>query len=650
MDVCNLCLQDSYPLVNTDLSKRLSSCVKYSHLPKVLQHHSYACELCLENFTTFINFHDIVISTESKIKFLRNELSCKKIDLKSICDGANVLDKCQHCRVCLKPVKWLGIYLYKNDTNILDFTLLRKMFSFCNLILDYEATDHPILCRQCFERLQIIYNFKKMITEAFETANNCDESNEILEEDLNSVEGSEICLKIRNDLMPQDIDQSCNAKVNITNSDPKLQSDCVVAIEKLPNIMPNPVYLQTKKHKSRRKLTRADEKQDNVQASSEHHLPDNDALFDRINKQTHKGKRVRSYLGRMCKPKMSAQSHPTVKNKIQKVSVPPLPDAQGHSITDQVNSLTARKRTYTRTRTWNLGYSYTNDDLLLHKLYFKHTKLETEFPSGYWDIISKEWNELTHNNTSKRMLNKKLYWQISQRIIPQHVVDRIKGEVKTCLEVQQTQRNPPVESRQLDHDYQFTDSNDNLNDAVGYRNVPIKEEPVEPSDIDIEIWFPEPKTEPQSESEMEGFASPPELDTPPQLDRMDIPSPVSLKREAVRLCSIEHNYSILQMYTTKPKISPNPKTLDEEFRCTECFFTTRTTRSAKRHILSHQQGKVRIYECPSCTYRITSKLALKIHMRTHSKDQDYPVLTPWYQEGKQTLEEKRKKMSMATQT
>nr|CAH7717311.1 unnamed protein product [Callosobruchus chinensis] len=573
MDECNLCLQDSYPLVNTDLSKRLSSFIKNSYLPNALQHHSNVCEMCLQNFTTFINFHDIVISTEEKIKFIQNELSCEKIDLKSICDGANVLHKCQHCRVCLKPVKWLGIYLYKNDTNILDFTLLLKMFSFCNLVLDYKATDHPILCKHCFEMLQITYNFKKTIMEAFEMANNYDKSI--------STDGFEIGSNIINDLMCQaNDDQSNDVKVNITNSDPKLQYGCFVAIERIPDILPNPVYMKTIKHKSFRKLRR--QMQDKVQESYEPHLSDNDALIDRINQQTQKSKHVRSYMSRLCIPKQSAQSHAAAGTEIKDVSVLPLLDTPGNPIKDVVNPLAARKRRH---------YNYTKDDLLLHKLYYKHTKFETEHPFGYWEIITKEWNEITNSNTLSRTLKKKLYWQLSQGIIPKDVTDTIKAEVKACLE-----HNPQEDPYLMEHDYQLTHSNDILDDA------------------DIEMWFPEPKTEPLSESEMEGDASPLELDhidTPPLLERMDPPTLASSQKESLRSC-IEHNYSLLQKHEKTPKN-----------RCTECFFTTQVAMAANRHVVLHETGKVRIYECPICTYRITSKEALKIHKREHYKNDGY---------------------------
>ncbi|CAH1976861.1 unnamed protein product [Acanthoscelides obtectus] len=355
MDACNLCLQNTYQLVDSEVSRRLSACIKFSnYLPNIPhQKHMFACELCLQNFSTFIEFHDMVVATESKIEFVLKELSCQKVNLKSICDGANMLDKRQHCRVCLNPVKWLGIYLYKNDTNILDFSILKKMFTYCNLNLDFEVSDRPVLCRQCFERLQITYNFKKTITEAFEG------SIESIEDGFEEPTVSDPEVRVRNDLMYQLEEHNYSSRQISAESDPKLKCNAVVVLERLPDIVPNPVY-------QRRRRRRKGQKSQS-----------------------------RSYLNRNCKLK---SNHETENNSTREES----------RLTLSANSQTSNHRGELENDQLGHGRVYNNEDLILLQLYYTHTKLETDFPTGYWENIAFDWRSITRKIKGQLQLSRKV--------------------------------------------------------------------------------------------------------------------------------------------------------------------------------------------------------------------------------------------------
>ncbi|CAH1976862.1 unnamed protein product [Acanthoscelides obtectus] len=82
----------------------------------------------------------------------------------------------------------------------------------------------------------------------------------------------------------------------------------------------------------------------------------------------------------------------------------------------------------------------------------------------------------------------------------------------------------------------YNQASDNSDNTGECSTIVIKQEP--PCDMDIEIWFPEPKVEPSSDSETES------ADSPPQLDRMDIATSssyvLSVQKRALGACGTDH--------------------------------------------------------------------------------------------------------------
>ncbi|XP_048524757.1 uncharacterized protein LOC109535060 isoform X2 [Dendroctonus ponderosae] len=167
--ICRICVQETD---NNDLQdldwKNIDPFLANNYLQRPLdlyKGHVICCS-CIDNFNTISKLHRLVAKSNSvltrlKASQLDESASNSEINLKEIL-ASDVGDDMAICRVCLDTTKHVAIRLFDSATNIVPPDYLKSMFSEMNInLLLIDQTKTPIICYQCWQRLQISYSFHK---------------------------------------------------------------------------------------------------------------------------------------------------------------------------------------------------------------------------------------------------------------------------------------------------------------------------------------------------------------------------------------------------------------------------------------------------------------------------------------------------------
>uniref|UniRef100_A0A6P7GL09 Uncharacterized protein LOC114339447 isoform X1 n=2 Tax=Diabrotica virgifera virgifera TaxID=50390 RepID=A0A6P7GL09_DIAVI len=162
MGICRLCLQTEGEKM---MSQKVLELLK-KYIPGmysiVRNLDLLLCEICFTNIETLSAFVGTINDTNEKIKAAK-EATADKIDLTRLVQTNN---NCHGkvssaCRLCLKIIFMPQIFLYENESNVLRHDLILEMCQICMISMDLELSEHPVMCWECWENLQICYSFKK---------------------------------------------------------------------------------------------------------------------------------------------------------------------------------------------------------------------------------------------------------------------------------------------------------------------------------------------------------------------------------------------------------------------------------------------------------------------------------------------------------
>ncbi|CAG9838571.1 unnamed protein product [Diabrotica balteata] len=162
MGICRLCLQvEGEKIKSQKVLELLKKFIPgmYSIMKNL---DLLLCEICSTNIETLSVFMDTINDTNEKIKTAK-EATTDKIDLMSLVQMNNNYRRkvSSACRLCLNIISKPQIFLYENKCNLLRHDLILEMSQICMISLDLELSEHPVMCVQCWENLQICYSFIK---------------------------------------------------------------------------------------------------------------------------------------------------------------------------------------------------------------------------------------------------------------------------------------------------------------------------------------------------------------------------------------------------------------------------------------------------------------------------------------------------------
>ncbi|KAG5889358.1 hypothetical protein JTB14_009151 [Gonioctena quinquepunctata] len=626
MECCRLCLQSADVNI-LDCAESLRILQNFfPRLSRSFAESPMLCETCMDNTRSVKTLMKNVNETAAKIEINMTHSSLGKLDLRTLCEkNPRIPENISICRVCLKIIGKARIFLYDNNVNLLQQDIIKSMLKFCDIFLNFEVSENPLMCIDCWQLLQASYSFKKDYLEAERKirlycsvfrikprklhSELLHKINLYFNEDVQSHEQS-----LKND---SDLDKNIST-VNIGIKEDLDSPSLKVVIKEDPSLIKKerPGLLkinQTDLKKRRKHIFTADDDKILMKIYYEVTKVEEDLKFGYWKKLQDEWKklsptrplnynsirrRVIAILNQTNQKIPSEKEIKEIKSKVReemKLSV--------MTTTSIEETITSRRRTRNlanRTKVIQPGFSAT----LLKK-----------------------------NNNSSLESGNDVASAVKDNANPKPNIDKMDK----AKEIDYEQKVAPLLDREV-----HSDSDDSFVDEAAHSSFTphIKSEPL--SDNDDEINIIEPNViernfstlMPQDDSDDDSL---------PTLERMDIP-PMQIKIQD--FYSVDVKREALNMFTNDGEIDPQLVVEDLKtcrrislgkedtglFKCMQCSFETKYRFCADRHSKWHGNSNKKLYDCKLCSYRISNRLVFKQHMKNHnddSLDNDIPVLHPF---------------------
>ncbi|CAG9817126.1 unnamed protein product [Phaedon cochleariae] len=615
MDTCRLCLHHSETFIKIPeealrILQELLPCLNQYFIQN-----PGVCEICMDD-----------------IKVVRMLMRNGKKKEVNTMNNSNKQVQISECSICLTHIRNPQIFLCENNTNILRFDLLRSMLEFCNVTLNHNISDRPVMCINCWELLQISYSFKKNYMEAKRKITLYCNIFKLKVEDLKNESLGEINKYFENDI-PPDLQPVIISEHSVEEN--PLSSEISCKEQKVCS--PDLKYLK---------------KEDGIKKEIKQEI----IGFNSPSFSHNQPKRQRNKFSNEDDEILIRNYYQITKlenefkfgywQKIEKIwcKLRPAKLLTSQTIRNRILSILNQKgrNVLAKTEIEKIKEEVRKDIQLDDTLRVPSPEKELDHKS----VIKSEI--CTRNKTLKtRMLSEKNLalpdeqcehnYSLAQRPTTHSSINSSSNVFKVvpeCLQ-QTSQQTDNTGTTAVEHE---SDSDDSFVDEAAPSSFTprIKCEILSDDEIEVpELNLIDPKVEVEWNDS--------DNDSPPQLERMDIPI---MDIKIAECYSVDVKREELNMFTTNPevyvedlktcrRISFKNERDDGLFKCMQCSFETKYRFCADRHSKWHgkSDAKKKIYHCEQCPYRITNKQLMLEHQKNHEiskfNDDDIPTLYPF---------------------
>ncbi|XP_023017229.2 uncharacterized protein [Leptinotarsa decemlineata] len=616
MDCCGLCLQKA-ELNYLSCPESLGIIENFlQQTSKWFMETLMLCETCQDNAESVKTLMTNIQESTAKIQAAMKESGLDTIDLQRLHKNVGMVTGNRSvCRLCLKVFGKARIFLYENGVNILDHDLIKSMFNFCNITLDFQISKNPVMCFDCWQLLQASYSFKKDYLETDRKIRLYCKVFRIRRRTLDNSSLHKVGSYF-NEEVPSDMQLINNNESSLSEHKIEVKQEFdSPSINHIKREYPQRIKREYPGSTNSSKLMK-------VLSRKRHFSSEDDRVLLRI----------------YFEKDIVENSSFGVWKELQK----------------NFNELRADRQSSVMSLRYRIG-------ALLNQSRLKG--------------LSKEEIEKIRRNARKELNSKK---NINVGLNPP-ILEEISPAAQETQKIDIDRKgNNDVPHLEVEGRYTpSTQTNGKITDVSPYQSTPTidkvtpgddkeAEYPFRKDDSDSDDYFvdeaapssftPNIKAEPLSDDNEEIRIIEPSIvvrnneskvlsdDELPTLERMDLPPlqikiqdfySVDVKREELNMLTNEGDrdnpFLVVEDLKTCRRISLKNEE-SSVFKCMQCSFETKHRFCADRHSKWHGKTKKKLYECQLCSYRISNKIAYERHMRFHkekSSFDDIPVLYPF---------------------